>query len=104
MGDDDLIKIDLKLGGTYVIFDGETTGKFTEIDKPSILEYTWRQESWDKEWKDSRVRWQLTSSGNGTHLQLHHWNLPNVEERDSHDEGWDLYFLGPMVEYLEEGD
>ena len=104
MGDDDKIKVDLKVGGAYAIFDGETTGKFTEVDKPTTLEYTWRQHSWSPDWKDSRVRWQLSPDGDGTHVQLHHWDLPNAEERDSHDEGWDLYFLGPMAEYLEDSE
>src|SRR5258706_175608 len=82
----------------------ELSGCMTEVDKPTTLEYTWRQHSWSPDWKDSRVRWQLSPSGDGTHVQLHHWDFPNAEERDSHDEGWDLYFLGPMAEYLEDNE
>jgi hypothetical protein len=30
--------------------------------------------------------------------------IPNKEERDGHDEGWDIYFLKPMKEWLESND
>jgi glutathione S-transferase len=102
MGDDTL-KVDLKVGGRYAMFGGETTGTFTEIDAPHVLEYTWRQHTWQPDWADSLVRWQLTAAGSmATKLHLRHSIFPNNEERDSHDKGWDVYFLDPMLEYLDD--
>jgi len=101
MGDDDKIKVDLKVGGRYAFFEGETTGEFTEIDPPSVLEYTWRQKSWKKDWPDSVVRWELREAGKGTQVHLLHKSFPNQDERDSHNEGWDMYFLEPMAEVLD---
>mgnify|MGYP001208126912 CR=1 FL=1 len=103
MGDDDAIEVDLRVGGHYQFFGGETTGVFTQIERLSILEYTWRQGEWEREWPDSIVRWELTPEGVGTQVFLKHSKFPNVEERDSHDEGWDIYFLGLMKEWLETG-
>ncbi len=101
MGEDSAVTVDLKVGGRYRLFGGETTGTFTLIENPSRLEYTWRQGEWPKEWADSLVLWKLESDGQGTRVHLTHGRFPNAEERDSHDEGWDLYFIGPMKEWLE---
>jgi hypothetical protein len=43
----------------------------------------------------------LKKSRKGTKVALTHSTFPNQHERDSHDEGWDVYFLGPMKEWLE---
>ncbi len=100
MSDED-VKMDLRVGGRYSVFGGETTGAFTQIEKPDILEYTWRQIAWPKNWLDSVVRWELSRKGQGTQVHLTHSRLPNAEERTSHDEGWDLYWLEPMIDWLE---
>lgn len=98
---DEYVKVDLKIGGRYSFFGGETTGKFIEIEKPIILEYSWRQSTWPKDWKDSIVRWELKAGRGGTQVHLIHRDLPNKEEQDSHDEGWDIYWLEPMTDWLE---
>ena len=95
------LKVVLRKGGRYAFFGGETTGKFMEICNPNTLEYTWRQHSWEKGWVDSVVRWELNPKGKSTYLRLVHSLLPNKEERDSHEEGWDTYWLKPMKAWLE---
>jgi uncharacterized protein YndB with AHSA1/START domain len=95
------IKVTLRKGGNFALFGGETTGKFMEIRRPNTLEYTWRQHTWEKEWVDSVVRWELNPKGKGTYVRLVHSQLPNKEERDSHEEGWDAYWLTPMKAWLE---
>jgi uncharacterized protein YndB with AHSA1/START domain len=96
-----LVKISLKVGGRYAFFGGKTTGRFTRIEKPNTLEYTWRQASWPGAWADSHVRWELNPTKTGTQVRLTHDGFPNQDERDSHDEGWDTYWLAPMKEWLE---
>lgn len=100
MGDGS-VKIDLKKGGAYELFSGDTTGYFTDIEKPNVLEYSWRMSEWDSAWPDSLVRWELQPQGRKTKVRLTHVNFPNLEERNGHEEGWDTYFLGPMKEWLE---
>jgi uncharacterized protein YndB with AHSA1/START domain len=99
--EDDTVQIDLRVGGHYSVFGGETTGTFTQIEQPDILEYTWRQSGWPKSWPDSIVRWELHRDGQTTQVRLVHSKLPNAEERSSHDEGWNIYWLEPMTEWLE---
>lgn len=102
MGYDSAVQVNLWEGGRCQFFGGSTTGIFTRIEEPGLLEYTWRQEEWDKDWADSMVHWELAAVGDGTLVSLTHSEFPNAEERDSHDEGWDIYFLGPMKEWLEQ--
>jgi uncharacterized protein YndB with AHSA1/START domain len=104
MGGDSTVEVDLREGGAYQVFGGETTGKFTRIDPPVALEYTWRQAGWAADWPDSVVRWRLDRSGAGTLVHLTHADFPNAQERDGHDEGWDLYWLEPMKDWLEGGE
>jgi len=100
--EDDSVEVDLKVGGRYQFFGRATTGAFIHIEPPHLLEYTWRQQEWPQVWPDSLVRWDLRAAPAGTEVRLTHSQFPNTEERDSHAEGWDIYFLEPMKEWLEE--
>ena len=101
MGADSVVQIDLRVGGRYRLFGGDTSGTFKTIDEPTGLAYSWRQAEWPADWADSHVQWHLTAVGPDTLVSLTHENLPNQHERDMHDQGWDLYFLGPMKNWLE---
>ena len=98
---DSSVVFDLHVGGRYSLFGGETTGKFIEIEAPTILEYTWRQNTWEPAWPDSRVRWELSENGRRTRVMLTHTDFPNDEERVSHEEAWEEYWLEPMIDYLQ---
>ena len=99
--DDDSVKVALKVGGRYKLFGGVTTGKLTVVDEPFVLEYTWRQGEWEKGEPDTLVRWDLRPEGKKTRLRLVHSGFDDRRGRDDHDEGWDVYFLDPMKEWLE---
>jgi uncharacterized protein YndB with AHSA1/START domain len=101
MGEDSEVAVDLRVKGPYQFFYGATTGAFTEIEAPRRLAYTWRQQEWQPDWPDSVVRWELAPDGKGTHLHLTHDTFPNASEREGHDEGWELYWLNPMKDWLE---
>ena len=100
MGDDS-VKIALRVGGKYALFGGVTTGKITAVEKPSVLEYTWRQAEWEKSDPDTLVRWELKPEGKKTRLHLVHGQFADRRNRDDHEEGWDVYFLEPMKAWLE---
>jgi uncharacterized protein YndB with AHSA1/START domain len=99
---DDQASVDLRVGGRYALFDEQTTGQFTLIEPPHLVEYTWRQVGWPADWPDSIVRWELEAEGDRTHIRLFHGLLPNDDELRGHDEGWDTYWLGPMKDWLED--
>ncbi|HEX6348321.1 MAG TPA: SRPBCC domain-containing protein [Candidatus Dormibacteraeota bacterium] len=96
------VEVDLRPGGSYRFFGGETTGVFTRVMRPHALEYSWRQAGWDPEWSDSVVAWDLRPDGeDATHIHLRHTAFPNEEELQAHDARWDEYFLGPLRDWLE---
>jgi uncharacterized protein YndB with AHSA1/START domain len=101
MGPGSAAEFALQIGKAYAVFGGQTTGRFTRIAPPRQLDYTWRQAEWKKQWADSIVHWELSPAGSGTEVRLAHEGFPNRRERDGHDEGWDLYWLGPMKSWLE---
>ena len=101
MGAESEVEVDLRPGGRYRLFGGETTGEFRVIDPPHRLAYSWRQGEWPAAWKDSLVEWELRADGSSTRVRVMHSKFPNDEERASHDEGWDLYWLEPMKAWLE---
>lgn len=102
--DDEGVQVDLRVGGQYAVFGGDAAGAFTRIEALRHLEYTWRMAEWRKSWKPSHVSWTLRKHGDGTHITLIHSQFPNESERNSHDEGWDVYWLNPMKEWLERGE
>jgi len=102
MGEDSTVEIDLRPGGAYRLFSGETSGTIQSLEPGTRLTYTWRQGEWPAEWGDSLVDWTLTPAKGGTLLHLVHDRFPNEQEREGHDEGWDLYFLDPLQEILEQ--
>lgn len=101
MGEDSQVAVDLRENGPYRFFYGATTGRFTLIRPPRELAYTWRQDEWPTEWPDSLVHWTLALDGDGTRVRLSHDIFPSASERDGHAEGWDLYWLNPMKDWLE---
>ncbi|MFI5281972.1 MAG: SRPBCC domain-containing protein [Candidatus Dormibacterales bacterium] len=100
--DDESARIDPQPGGECSFFEGSTTGHVVKVEAPRLLEYTWRQAEWPPEWADSKVVWELEPIGRGvTRLKLRHSDFPNEAELASHDDGWDTYWLRPMVDHLE---
>ena len=99
MGPD--VEVDLRPGGSYKFFAGDTSGVFVRVMRPNALEYTWRQGTWDPDWEDSIVAWDLRPDGLATTIMLRHGEFPNEAEQDSHAAGWDEYFLEPMKAWLE---
>ena len=84
------------------------SGKFTEIEPPRRLAFTF---GWEKGGAgpellpagSSTVQIELVPTDTGTLLRLVHWGLPNAEAVTSHGEGWDHY-LGRLATVASGGD
>jgi uncharacterized protein YndB with AHSA1/START domain len=84
--------VDPRPGGQLrvnVLGDGYASGRFTEIDPPHRLVFTW---GWEMEANpvppgSSTVTIELFPDPAGTLLRLTHSGLP-VEAREIHDAGW----------------
>ena len=101
MEDNPALEIDLRPGGAYSIGNGETFGRFTKIEAPHTLEYTWRLREWESAVPDSTVTWKLKAVRGGTDVDLFHDGYPNDSLMFDFEAGWDLNWLGPMKEWLE---
>lgn len=89
--------MDDKTGTEFKLWGGDVWGKNTEVHPLQRLIQDWYGGQWDQ---PSRVTFDLQPDKNGTKVVLIQTNIPDVEFRAIR-EGWDLYYFGPMKEYLE---
>ena len=98
-------KIDLRPGGKWsckaINPKGEEStvgGEYITIDPPRVLEYTWKP-SWDN-FAESRVRFEIEPSSEGSRLTLTHTGFSGREEMTTqHATGWKLV-LGWLSGYV----
>lgn len=89
------MELDPRPGGRYRIdVDGEhiASGEYREVDPPHRVLMTWGWEASETVPPGSTmVEITLTPDGQGTVLRLRHTGLPNDEEIQSHNAGWNQY-------------
>ena len=73
-------------------------GRFTRLDKPHTIEYTWMSEA--TKGLESLVTTTFTARGNQTEVKLVHSGVPDDELGRQHEEGWTaiLKALGERLE------
>ncbi len=99
---------DPRPGGVYrveVIPGKFASGEYVELDPPSRLVFTW---GWEDDGNavpagSSRIEFELTADGDGTHVRFVHSGLPSAEaasraicRRDAEAPAWP----GPHVSYF----
>ena len=88
-------KLDLREGGRYQYQiksdqgDLQVNGTFREVKPPSRLDYTW---AWSgnpaMEFGETLVTVEFIDRNGATEVQLTHDKLPDAEQRDGHNHGW----------------
>ena len=87
-------ELQLQVGGKYRVEmhhkDGNVhrvSGTYREIKPPEKIAFTWH---WDNEpgADESLVTVEFRDLGPSTEILLTHENLPNAEQRDKHEHGW----------------
>ncbi len=91
------IKMDDKEGSEFKLWDGDIYGKNIEVVKEKKLVQEWFSGDWPK---PSIVTFTLHIQDHVTILELEHIDVPD-EEVDDVDQGWDVYYIGPMKDLLE---
>lgn len=98
---------ELRVGGRWKCLgldgDGrefEVTGVYTELDPPLRLKSTWKA-SWTGD-AETMVHWDLTATGNGTHVLLRHSGLAAHPEIAMAYRGWPQ-MLNWLRAYVEKG-
>ena len=90
-------RMDAQPGGMFSLWDGSICGTNLELEPEKKLVQGWKEDTWDTE---SRVTFTLTPDGNGTRVDLLHEDVPD-DAYDEIAEGWNIYYLGVLKEYLE---
>lgn len=61
-------------------------GRFTKIEPPALVEYTWVSEA--THGTETLVRVEFRAAGDDTELTLTHFHVPDSKEGARHREGW----------------
>ena len=82
------VERDLRVGGDYTVSMGphDVVGRYTAIEEPTLLEFTWRWVEFDN--PPSVVRVELSEVEGGTRLLLTHTDLADAEDVSNHADGW----------------
>lgn len=96
-------KIDNKVGGMFMAWDGYITGKIIELVKNRKITQTWRTTEFKKDAGDSIAEIGLLGVPGGTKVTLTHKNLPEGTEAE-YEKGWKEYYFAPMNEYFAQKD
>lgn len=99
------------VGDTFVVRFGETFVKFKVAELIQDKKASWLVTdcnlSWTrdkKEWKDTKLVWELSPSKDGTKVTMTHVGLvPSIECYDECKLGWDFYIAKSLQEFLTTG-
>ncbi|XP_020623589.1 activator of 90 kDa heat shock protein ATPase homolog 1-like [Orbicella faveolata] len=87
-------KVDASRGGTFVLFNGNVTGKFQELVSEEKIVMQWRYKSWP-EGHHSKVTISLDQKDDRTELKLIQTGIPE-EDFERTKEGWKQFYWGNM--------
>jgi uncharacterized protein YndB with AHSA1/START domain len=90
-------KVDLRIGGAVRVVMRDPVegaehgggGRYTEIDPPSRLAFTW---TWDDDTRETLIELDFEEAEGVTTVRFTHSNLRDEESVRSHEEGWNTCF------------
>lgn len=88
------VKVDASRGGTFVLFNGNVTGKFQELVSEEKIVMQWRYKSWP-EGHHSTVTVKLDQKDDRTELTLIQSGIPE-EDFERTKQGWSHYYWASM--------
>jgi len=91
-------EIHSQAGGTFKCFDGQITGRMTELVPNQKVVQTWHVAMW-RDGINSIVRIELKAQDGGTRLILDHSEFPE-DNREHLDAGWPRMYWEPIKKYL----
>jgi uncharacterized protein YndB with AHSA1/START domain len=103
------VDVDLQVGGMYriVLKDPEDTmvvfGRYTKIDAPHLLEFTWQWEVSSLEPGETLVLLELFPHVIGTLMRLTHSRFSTERSHQAHDKGWNGV-LATLTAFVESED
>jgi activator of HSP90 ATPase len=95
----DNAKINAKLNGKFVVWDGYITGSNVELIPDKKIVQNWRTTEFDEDDPDSILEIYLDEVDNCTQLTMVHKNIPDGQG-DDYKKGWIDYYFEPMKKYF----
>ena len=84
--------------GSFKCFDGQITGRMTELVPSQKIVQTWHVAMWP-DGVNSMVRFELKAQGGGTRLSLDRSDFPE-ENREHLEAGWPRMYWESLKKYL----
>lgn len=87
-----------KVGASFKLWDGSIWGKNIEVQPEKKLVQEWYGGEWAK---PSIVTFELSEVEGKTLVKLTHQDVPD-NEADSFDGGWDDFYMGPLLDSIQD--
>jgi uncharacterized protein YndB with AHSA1/START domain len=94
------VKMNDRVGAHFSLWGGSIWGTNIEVSPQKKLVQEWYSKEDNKWEKPSMVTFTLRQENNDVRLDLFHTDIPDNNVKDI-EEGWKVYYLGPLKEYLE---
>jgi len=92
-------RMDDQVGTEFKLWGDEIYGKNTKVIPERLLEQEWSDSNFSE---PSLVRLELNEHNNLTTINLVQDNVPD-DRVDDIDDGWKVYYLGPLKKFVEKG-
>ncbi len=92
-------KVEPRVGGTFIAWDGYITGKTLELRPYSRIVQAWRTSEFAETDPDSRIEVVIEPAEGGAMLTLTHSDIP-AGQAESYESGWEESYFAPMREYF----
>lgn len=92
--------LELKNGGTVLLFDGWVKGSIIAFEPGRMLRYTWKPSEWNEKAGTSEVELRIEPHQAGSLVTILHSGFPDKSESDKHKEGWLDYVLEPLNDFF----
>ncbi len=92
-------KISRKIGGSFSVFDGYSSGKNIELIEDKKIVQSWRAEDWPED-QISKITITLKEAKGITSLGFKQTGVPESFFNDI-SQGWKEYYWGPLKRMLE---
>ena len=87
-----------QVGAEFDAWDGYISGKNLQLEPDVRIVQSWRTSQFKDSEQDSQIEITLEAAESGTHVTLHHTNVP--DDGDHYRPGWQDHYFGPMKAYF----
>jgi activator of HSP90 ATPase len=84
------------VGGKFSIFDGNVTGEFVKLEKPTLIVQTWRLAQWPEgHYSTQEIKFDQNNVDNVTVLRVK-WDGVPIGQEEVVRRNWDTYYARSM--------